>query len=279
MSDSKQRNRIGQAFHRHAGEYDRHAVVQKQVAAKLVSLVERQVPAEPGRLLDIGCGTGALLSALRGSFPATRLYGVDLAFNMALHSRERLGETATIVNADAEVLPFRSGSFDLVVSASTLQWLPRLDSCLAECRRVLAPGGMLCLAFFGGKTLWELQESYRKSLTSRYGEDDERIARLHRFRQCRDVEQALEGMDFEQVMVASEIEMEFHPDVKTVLRSIKGVGAATASRSDSSGGLGWRAALNDMSDYYQEHFSRDGLIPVTYEVIYVVAHGGKSAVQ
>lgn len=279
MESSKQRQKIGQAFHRHAGEYDRHAVVQKRVVLDLVRLIERHLQEPPSRLLDIGCGTGALLAALNDHFPTTQPCGVDLAFNMALQSAVRFGDEALIVSGDAEALPYRDASFDLVVSASTLQWLPQLDSCFAECHRVLTPGGLLCLAFFGGKTLWELQESYRQSLAARYGEADERMTRLHSFRQCSEVEQLLERMDFDQVMVTSEIEVEYHQDVKTLLRSIKGVGAATASRSISSGGLGWRTALNDMADYYQEHFNLDGMIPATYEVIYVVARCGGSTVQ
>lgn len=279
MENGRQRQRIGQAFHRQAGEYDRHAVVQKRVVGNLVQLIERHIQCPPERLLDIGCGTGALLSTLHGCFPAAQLCGVDLAFNMALHSEVRFGGKALVVNGDAEMLPYRSSAFELVVSASTLQWLPQLDSCLAECRRVLSDGGLLCLAFFGGRTLWEMQESYRRSLAARYGEADERLARLHRFRQCSEVEQVLERMGFEQVLVTSEIEMEYHPDVKSLLRSIKNVGAGTASNSGGGGGLGWRTALNDMADYYQEHFSRDGMIPATYEVIYVVASCGGSAVK
>lgn len=278
MTSVKQRQRIGKAFHRQADEYDRHAIVQKRVVADLLRLVERHLQEPPGRLLDIGCGTGALLALLHDRYPAAQPCGVDLAFNMARNSADRFGGEALIVNGDAEALPYRGGTLDLVVSASTLQWVAHLDNCFAECRRVLAPGGLLCLAFFGGKTLWELQESYRRSLAARYGESDERIARLHSFRQRGEVEQLLERMDFDQVVVTSRIEMEYHPDVKTLLRSIKGVGAATASRS-TSGGLGWRTALNDMAEYYQRQFSSNGMIPATYEVICVVARCGGSAVQ
>jgi len=276
VSRSDDRQRIGRAFHRQAGEYDQHAVVQKRVVADLVQLIKRHVTAAPVRLLDVGCGTGALLSALQDCFPAAGLAGLDLAFNMARHSAARFGDQALIVNGDAEMLPYRRRSFDLVVSASTLQWLPRLDCCLAECCRVLMDGGLLCLAFFGGSTLWELQESYRQALSSHFGNSDSRIDRLHRFKQLSEVEQALTLLDFDQVMVTSEIVMEHHADVAALLRSIKGVGAGTASRSDTAGGLGWRAVLSDMADYYRSHFEKDGMIPASYEVIYVVARRGHS---
>lgn len=271
MNRVNDRARIGRGFHRQAGEYDRHAVVQKRVVANLARLVQSHCDAAPGSALDIGCGTGAMLSALHGLYPQARLCGLDLAFNMTLRSAQRLGPAAMLVNGDAECLPFCSSSFDLVVSASTLQWVQRLDNCFRESQRVLTPGGLFCAAFFGGKTLWELQESYRGALADRFHRDDSRGSRLQRFRNSVDVRQALDGLGFDQVVVATEIEMEYHPDVPTLLRSIKGVGATTPARTDTGGGLGWRGLLNDMAGIYRSRFQQDGMIPATYEVIYILA--------
>ena len=161
------RKRIGRGFDLHAGEYDRHAFVQKRVVAALDGLVSTHLNGAPRRLLDIGCGTGAVLAALAGRYPAAQLCGLDLAFNMCLQAAGQFGAAAQLVNGDAECLPFRDGSFDLIVSASTLQWVQRLDSCFKECLRVLTPGGLMCAAFFGGRTLWELQESYREAQIGR----------------------------------------------------------------------------------------------------------------
>lgn len=270
MHRGTERSRIGRGFHRHAGEYDQHAVVQKRVVANLTRLVETHSLSAPRNALDIGCGTGAMLSTVHGLFPGARLCGLDLAFNMAQRSAERLGSAAMLVNGDAECLPFRTGAFDLVVSASTLQWVQKLDSCFQECWRVLAPGGLLCAAFFGGKTLWELQESYREALADRFSADDCRGGRLQRFRGTVDVRQALAELGFDQVVVAMETETEYHPDVAALLRSIKGIGATTPARNDG-GGLGWRGLLNSMASHYRSRFQKNGMIPATYDVIYVVA--------
>lgn len=271
MNRVDDRTRIGRGFHRQAGEYDRHAVVQKRVVANLTRLVESHCARAPGTALDIGCGTGAMLAALHRYYPQARLCGLDLAFNMALRSAQRLGPATMLVNGDAETLPFREGCFDLVVSASTLQWVRHLDVCFRECQRVLAPGGLFCAAFFGGKTLWELQESYRGALANRSSCDDSRGSRLQRFRTGMDVRQALEGLGFDRVVVATETEMEYHPDVPALLRSIKGIGATTPARTDTGGGLGWRGLLNEMAGIYRSRFQQEGKIPATYEVIYIVA--------
>jgi malonyl-CoA O-methyltransferase len=246
-------------------------VVQKRVVANLTRLVESHCPGTPATALDIGSGTGAMLAALHGLYPHARLCGLDLAFNMTLRSAQRLGPAAMLVNGDAECLPFGNGCFDLVVSASTLQWVQRLDSCFRESQRVLTPGGLFCAAFFGGKTLWELQESYRGALANRSCCGDSREGRLQRFRSGADVRQLLDGLGFDRVVVATETEMEYHPDVPTLLRSIKGIGATTPARTDTGGGLGWRGVLNDMAGIYRSRFQQDGMIPATYEVIYIVA--------
>ena len=271
MTAADSRKRVGRAFHRQAGEYDQHAIIQKHVVSRLDSLIGSYLETAPAGLLDIGCGTGNLLAALQKRFPHCRLHGLDLAFNMALASTRRVGGDAVIVNGEAERLPFRDNSFDLVVSASTLQWVDNLDKCLQESLRVLAPGGLFCAAFFGGTTLWELQESYRQALTGRQVTDDRHSGRLQRFKSIDEVHQALSSTDFEHVLVSSEVEMEYHADASHLLRSIKGVGAATAARNDSGGGLGWRGVLHDMGNIYCSRFGSDGKIPATYEVIYIIA--------
>jgi malonyl-CoA O-methyltransferase len=265
------KKRIGRGFHRQAGEYDQHAVVQKRVVSNLTRLVETHCSVTPQQALDIGCGTGAMLTTLHGLYPHAQLCGLDLAFNMTLRSATRLGPAAMLVNGEAECLPFGDASFDLVVSASTFQWVQRLDNCFRECQRVLTPGGLLCAAFFGGKTLWELQESYREALAGRSQTDDNRGGRLQCFKGSIEVREALDNLGFSQLVIAAETEMDYHPNVPALLRSIKGIGATTPARNDSGGGLGWRGLLNDMANIYRSRFQRNGMIPATYEVIYIIA--------
>jgi len=263
------RRKVGSSFHRHADAYDRFASVQQRVVRRLMELLEAHLAAAPCAVLDIGCGTGALSASLQGRYPQALCCGLDLALNMVRQAAAKSGEGCLFVNGDAEHLPFRGASFDLVVSASTLQWLDSLDGCLEECRRVVTKDGLIGMAFFGGTTLWELQESYREALARRSPGDDPRVGRLHRFKGVAAVRQTLDRLGFGPALVTSEIEMDHHPDVQALLRSIKGIGAGTASRG-GAGGLGWRGIVNDMSEIYQRRFLADGMIPATYEVIYLI---------
>jgi malonyl-CoA O-methyltransferase len=274
LNATGKRERIRRAFHRQADEYDQHAFVQKRVVARLDELIGAHQIQEPARALDIGCGTGGLLATLHGRYPHASFCGLDLAFNMVRNCQQRFDGDAVFVNSDAEHLPFGDGVFDLVVSASTFQWIERLDSCFKECRRVLRSGGLFCVAFFGGNTFWELRESYQEAIARRFGTDNSRMDRVHRFRDWPHVQRLISESGFEQVLATAETEMEYHASVQDLLRSIKAIGAATANRFDAGGGLGWRGVLNDMAGIYGSRFQSCMGIPATYEVIYLVVRRG-----
>ncbi|MBK5275214.1 MAG: methyltransferase domain-containing protein [Desulfuromonadales bacterium] len=265
------RKRIGRAFDQQAGEYDRHTSVQKRVVNRLVTLVKNHVEITPAEVLDIGCGTGRLLSSLNGQYPQARLYGLDLAYNMVCHAREHLSSGALLVNGDAEQLPFKNGAFGLVVSSSTLQWLENLDVFFRQCHRVMKDDGLLCIAFFGGQSLHELQECYSDAAQLRSSSSGAYEGRLHRFMELADVRKVLERIDFKSVLIMSEFETDYYPGVPELLRSIKRIGAGSSAQESMPGGLGWRGILNETSRLYHQRYGTDGMIPVTYEVFYIIA--------
>jgi SAM-dependent methyltransferase len=88
-----------------------------------------------GRVLELGCGEGTLLSALTG----TQKYGIDPSIHALVRARKRSAAECAV--ARAEELPFPSGSFDLVVAVGVMEHFEKPDEAAAEVRRVLAPGG------------------------------------------------------------------------------------------------------------------------------------------
>jgi ubiquinone/menaquinone biosynthesis C-methylase UbiE len=134
------------SFDRRAATYERgrlgewHLLVAHRVADVALSVV----PA-PGRVLDVGCGTGALLRRLGARLPGADLAGVDPAPRMLAEARKRLNGVR-LAQAAAERLPFVDASFDLVVSAMSFDHWADQELGLAECARVLDRGGGLVLA-------------------------------------------------------------------------------------------------------------------------------------
>src|SRR5438477_8451257 len=101
-------------------------------------------------VLDLGCGTGFPLLELANSLGSScRLVGLD-PWEAALRRADRKRRVYGLVNAwlaagDGSRMPFGSGEFDLVVSNLGLNNFDEPGSVMAECRRVLKPGGTLAL--------------------------------------------------------------------------------------------------------------------------------------
>jgi ubiquinone/menaquinone biosynthesis C-methylase UbiE len=102
---------------------------------------------EPGtRLLEVGCGVGAVLAVLGQEFPGVRLTGVDIEPQQLRFARghlERSGVEARLVEADALALPFEDESFDHVWMMWLLEHIADASSALREARRVLVAGGRI----------------------------------------------------------------------------------------------------------------------------------------
>jgi SAM-dependent methyltransferase len=116
--------------------------------AKLLPQLERQARADPFAFLDLGCGTGTLLHALRAQHPGWRLAGADASRGMLAAAEAKPGsETITWARAALGApLPFRP-QFDAVGAFyDTLNHLPdeaALAAAVAAAARVLRPGGVL----------------------------------------------------------------------------------------------------------------------------------------
>src|SRR5207244_1320650 len=94
--------------------------------------------------LDAGCGTGFLSFEL--SARGHRVTGVDFAPAMIAEARRKAAERGLSVRfeeGDAEQLPFRPASLDLVISRHVLWTLPHPEAAIDEWKRVLRPGGRL----------------------------------------------------------------------------------------------------------------------------------------
>jgi demethylmenaquinone methyltransferase / 2-methoxy-6-polyprenyl-1,4-benzoquinol methylase len=99
------------------------------------------------RILDVGCGTGDLTRLAARHFPASHVVGADFTAAMLTKADRRIGrppERARIElgRASALHLPFRTGVFDLVMSAFVARNLPDLPAAFRELHRVLRPGGV-----------------------------------------------------------------------------------------------------------------------------------------
>lgn len=103
------------------------------------------------RILDVGCGTGTLLSLLRHSHPDAELVGLDADPDIIALARAKLGDGVEIVQGDATDPPFAAKSFDRIVSSLMFHHLDRAQklAALAAIAELLTDDGEFHLADWG----------------------------------------------------------------------------------------------------------------------------------
>lgn len=274
MKKRSEDNKIAAAFHNSANSYDNHVLVQKRVVSNLALLTSQHLTKPPEQILDVGTGTGALLERFRAYYPESAMFGVDIAANMCRRAQEKLGTSCVIVNGSAEQLPFRSDAFDLVVSASVLQWVNSLAEAVSELCRVVKRGGNIKLAFFCAGTLCELQHCFGEVMSHRSQAACDQNSRLHSFWNIEEMRTIADAMDFEKVVLSVETEVDWYDDLHSLLRSIRNIGAGTVS-GGAINGLGWRGILQEAAKLYKEKYGQAGKIPATYKVLYLSAYTKK----
>ena len=174
--DAKQ-GLVDDVFHKVAGRYD---LMNDLMSAGLHRvwkrcLVERSAVRAGERVLDLAGGTGDLARLFaRRVGPAGAVVLADINRNMLVHGRDRLldaGAVVPMVQCDAEVLPFPSGSFDCVAIAFGLRNVTHKERALAEMARVLRPGGRLLVLEFSQvwKPLAPLYDAYSFQVLPRLG--------------------------------------------------------------------------------------------------------------
>ncbi len=112
----------------------------------------RQADIEPGEtILDLGCGTGTdTILAARRVGPNGRVIALDFLPSMlertAAAAAEAGLENIDTLHAEIEAIPLPDNSVDTIISNAVVSLSPRKARTLAECARVLRPGGKLCVA-------------------------------------------------------------------------------------------------------------------------------------
>ena len=141
-----------------ATTYDAHARVQNAVAAKLVRLIPSSDSI--ARILEVGCGTGALTRHLLGNFPKATIDAIDISPKMIDSARRNFSAAPTIHWHVADARNFRGRKhYELIASNCALHWVNPLLEGLHNLARLLKPGGQLIFSIMLDGTLHELHEA------------------------------------------------------------------------------------------------------------------------
>ena len=256
------KQKIRRAFDRSAARYEQCAAFQSEIARE-VAVRARAFGAVSGAVADLGCGAGALGRELG----APRLL-VALDISGAMARRARQNGIPVAVQGDAEALPLRGGSMDMIVTSLALQWVIDLERAVYEAARVLRRGGVLVGAMLGRATFWEMRVALREAMDGPVAP----LARgvFHPLPAYDEVEGALGAAGFVQVEAASSRRERRYDSAPAFLRELKDIGARTSPGLGALG-LGRRKVMERFFDRYHQRFPFQGGIRATYEVIFFSA--------
>jgi len=115
-----------------------------------VEIVRELIPANATNVLDLGCGPGDVMIRLARACPSLKITAVDgspAMIQLALAAIEESGLSVTVTALQGYVpgLPLSVGQFDAVLSKDFLHHLPDPMALWYEVRRLIKPGGFICV--------------------------------------------------------------------------------------------------------------------------------------
>jgi malonyl-CoA O-methyltransferase len=252
---------LRRSFDKASGSYDSAAVLQAEVRDQLLGRLDLTDLA-PRLIVDAGTGTGHASRALKKRYPGAMVLALDSSFGMlrVAGRQQSWFRPFTRLCADAEHLPLKDGSVDLILSNFMLQW-SEPDAVFAEFRRVLAPRGFLSFTTLGPDTLLELRQAWRAA----DGRGD-LPTRVSQFMDMHDIGDALVRAGFAAPVLDVERYTLSYADVRQLAADLKATGARNATAGRPRGLTAPRKFAAMQSAY--ETFRSAGRLPATYEVVF-----------
>jgi malonyl-CoA O-methyltransferase len=250
------KRQVAASFSRAAASYDSVAELQRAVGHGLLARLPSACA--PRHWLDMGCGTGYFSRVLGELLPASQGVALDIAEGMLNHARP-LGGAHHFVAGDAERLPLKAESFELLFSSLAVQWCANFEAVLSEAYRVLQPGGVLAFASLCVGTLDELRESWRAA---------DGLVHVNRFRTFEAYQHLCAASGLRVVSLERRAHVLHYPDVRSLTHELKALGAHNLNPG-RPGGLTGRARIVALVDAYEQFRQAEGL-PATYQVVYAV---------
>jgi len=126
------------AFHHHPNPFVR--LIEGKRVKSILRLMD--IRCEDDHILEIGCGAGNVLEQVhRGN-----LWGIDISASILGKAKQKLSKQVTLLQADAQSLPFKDQAFKQLICSEVLEHLLEPLASLEEMARVLNRGGVVVVS-------------------------------------------------------------------------------------------------------------------------------------
>lgn len=264
------KNEIKTSFNNAAYTYDAAAFFQHEVANRLFERLD-YINIEPKLILDLGAGTGYSVKKLEQRYKKAKIIAIDLAEKMLQKSKEdtRWFDRKRHICADAEQLPLKEKTVDLIFSNLMLHWCNDIGGAIAEMKRILKPNGLLLFSTLGPDTLYELRESWGKVDAKEH---------VHPFTDMHLIGDGLQKAHFKDPVMDMEFITVHYNNVKKILLDLKDLGTHNITINRARGLTG-KKKFDQFVHFYEQLRNEEGYIPLTYEVIYGTGWGQEKSKQ
>lgn len=251
-ASEESRGLLARRFARAAETYSQEATIQRQIAEKMLRLLQQYIAPPCPEVYEFGCGTGIYSRLILQHLQPEKLWLNDLCPEMETYCKELLADRKVhFLAGDAESLPV-PGTPSLITSCSTLQWFTSPERFFRKCADSLRPEGILAFTTFGERNMDELRTLTGNSLP---------------YRTRHELEDALQPR-FQLLHSEEGIMTRTFPHPTDVLRHLRQTGV---NGSTSGNSLRTRRDLADFCQRYEQQYGNGSSVPLTYHPIYVIA--------
>lgn len=234
-------------FEKSLETYDENAIIQNEMALKLIDLVKSQ-SSNFDRIFEFGVGSGNLTRLVSENFAFKKLFLNDIV-KKSENWAKRYTNGCEFIHGDIEKITYPQ-NLNLVISNASVQWVKDFDKLLEKVANSLQTGGIFAFSTFGEENFIEIQKVFGISLEYLPLEIlQEKLSKhfniLH--------------------LEANKRELEFETPSE-VLKHIKNTGVNCLSVKNF-----YKSSLIRFNSQYIKHFATDNGVKLTYHPIYVLA--------
>ena len=250
---------VKNCFQKNFSTYNKQAVVQKQIASKLINLLVKNKRPHFKKIIEIGCGTGFLTENILKNCQVQEYIINDLTSTFP-ESIKHLGKERNFNDfiytpGDAERIEF-PGHVDAVFSTSTFQWFHNLENFITRANKLLNDNGIFSFSTFGEENFKEIKTILDLGLNYKTLSELTGLVELH----------------FDIIHASEWKQKEIFQNPKEVLKHIKYTGVNGVKKSF----IGRDKLVNFEHEYLKLFSNEDQSVNLTYHPIIIIARKKRS---